>query len=220
MKYKIFFLSIHFASAMGVEYASIMQLVTKSNSSDFKTTISKFKNINMTVDDLGRTLLHHAVANNKIDRVELLLDAGADINAPDNSGETPLHHAAFMAALHCKRNPIKTECNDRIKIIYLLLNNGADINVQDDTGDTALHAIMRIASVPVTKALLDYFPDVNIQNKKGKTPLRILMQKHIYIGDPDIARVKELLLEAGANPAIIDLKARSCLSSPGLANRS
>lgn len=55
---------------------------------------------------------------------KLLLDLGADVNAPDTLGFTPLHFAA---------------CDGKEELLGLLLAHGADVSRRDDDGWTALH---------------------------------------------------------------------------------
>jgi catechol 2,3-dioxygenase-like lactoylglutathione lyase family enzyme len=41
----------------------------------------------------GQTPLHFAITRNRLDIVDLLIDLGADIDAPDQNGQTPLEYA-------------------------------------------------------------------------------------------------------------------------------
>lgn len=46
------------------------------------------------VDDYGRTPLHYAAAEGRVEEVFRLLAEGADANAQDDNGWSPLHFAA------------------------------------------------------------------------------------------------------------------------------
>ena len=72
-------------------------------------------------DDLGFTALHAAVENHHYDMIKLLLEAGANVNAVDNFGNTPLQRASHQ----------KTE------IIQLLLSGGADPSIINNYGISA-----------------------------------------------------------------------------------
>ena len=83
-----------------------------------------------------RAGLWDAAQNGDADRVALLINDGADINATDEeSGGTPLHRAAEK---------------DSLNVATLLINNGADINAKNKNGDTPLS----VAKSDEMKALL------------------------------------------------------------------
>ncbi len=48
----------------------------------------------MKVTCKGRSLLHHAIMNEDMEAIDLLLEFGAEINVKDAKGGTPLHLAA------------------------------------------------------------------------------------------------------------------------------
>ena len=60
--------------------------------------------------------------------VELLIAAGADVNAKNDWGWTPLTYAAI---------------NDHEEIAELLIAKGADVNAKDDGGETPLDFAIR-----------------------------------------------------------------------------
>ena len=67
--------------------------------------------------------IHDAAGDENIESVKNLLVAGADVNAKNEDGDTPLHRASVKG---------------RKKIIELLLAKGADVNTQCTIGLTAL----------------------------------------------------------------------------------
>ena len=66
---------------------------------------------------IGKTPLHEATENHKLDIVEVLLDCGADVNAVSNGDYTALHIAAT---------------NGDTGMINLLLSRNADIKKLDE----------------------------------------------------------------------------------------
>jgi ankyrin repeat protein len=73
-----------------------------------------------TVDEYGRSLLHSAVMSEPMTR--FLIENGANVNAVDNDGETPL----YLAAL-----------SDTLPSAMLLWEQGADLYKKDHYGDSA-----------------------------------------------------------------------------------
>lgn len=75
----------------------------------------------------GTTLLHTASGTGHLSLVKFLIDQGADVNAADEDGETPLHRA--------------TSLKNNYAVARLLIGSGADLaNVTIDNR-TPLHAI-------------------------------------------------------------------------------
>lgn len=74
-------------------------------------------------DKQSRTPLHQAAASGDALEVQLLLKAGADVNAQDTNGWSPLHFAAQASSAGC------TDA---------LLRAGADTTLKDSFGNTAL----------------------------------------------------------------------------------
>ena len=72
---------------------------------------------------------------------EFLTDNGADVNATDNDGKTPLHLAA---------------CFGNIEVAQVLIEHGADINQVDQHGMTPLH---QAAHNPLTHDMVQFLID-------------------------------------------------------------
>jgi len=67
--------------------------------------------------------IHEAAAGGDIEQIKSLISGGADVNAKDNNGSTPLHYAVILA---------------NMDVIKLLISNGADVNAKDKEGRTPL----------------------------------------------------------------------------------
>ncbi|KAK3058181.1 hypothetical protein LTR09_001259 [Extremus antarcticus] len=75
-------------------------------------------------DELGRVLLHLLAEDGNDAGIKLLVERGADVNAADKHGKTPLMYAAFATKL----------CT-----VEALLSSGADVNLEDLSGRRVLH---------------------------------------------------------------------------------
>ena len=84
---------------------------------------------------------------------KVLLDHGANIEAKDSDGSTPLHQAAAIgnveAAKVCRRSLPRFLTNGRLPKV--LLDRGADIEAKDSDGFTPLHTAVYHDEVGVVK---------------------------------------------------------------------
>ena len=130
----------------------------------------------------GRTLLHEASARGNPTLVKLLLDVGADPNAMDGGGHTPLYSVA-------------NECtnSEAGRVIRALAECGANVNADGGVKRcTALHMAARRGNVAAAEALLDCGADIEARDSLGETPLR----RSVNCGKIQVAR---LLLNRGAD---------------------
>ena len=139
------------------------------------------------------TPLHRVAINNANPKViSALVNAGANVNARDESGRAPIHNAAgwnknpkvIMALLEAGANvnarfesgstplDLAVSFNGSSEIITALLDAGADVNVRGEDGKTPLHgAVSSNANYEIIAVLLDAGADVNAQDESGNTPL-------------------------------------------------
>jgi hypothetical protein len=97
-----------------------------------------------------------AAMNGNIKAVKQQLAAGADVNAKDGIGWTPLHSAAGRG---------RKEVNE------LLIANGADVNAKDNWGMTPLHRAAEMGRKEIAELLIAAGTYVNAKDKRGRTPL-------------------------------------------------
>ena len=134
----------------------------------------------------GETPLHYAVGLRDTRVLALLLDAGADVNARNSMGATPLLQAG------------------REEQLAMLLAAGADPNVRTMRGSTALHETYHLGPSAIER-LVAAGADVNARNSQLQTPLHFFAQRH------DSAEVTRLLLAAGADANATDDEDRTPL---------
>jgi ankyrin repeat protein len=121
-------------------------------------------------DSLNTELLNAAEAGNKT-KVEALVAKGADLDAKDKYGWTPLHRAVF---------------NGKNDTAALLIAKGADVNARNHDGDTPLH---KAVTKETAELLITKGADVNARNYDGETPLYKAVNKEMA----------ELLITKGAD---------------------
>ncbi len=122
---------------------------------------------------------------NEPQKVKLLLEHHANVNAASKTGRTPL----MIAALH----------NGSDSVVDLLLANGADAKARDKGGMTFLFAASSAGNSRQVRIALDKGADANGKDQTGFTPLM-----NAAAGG-DVPSVK-LLLSKGADPNAISAK--------------
>ena len=113
-----------------------------------------------TKDKDENTPLLLCVKRGDIASAKLLIAAGADENAKNEGGATPLHIAASG--------------NENPDVIATLIKAGADVNAKTGYGETPLHCAASNNENPdVIATLIKAGADVNAKNEYGATPLDV-----------------------------------------------
>jgi hypothetical protein len=118
------------------------------------------------------------VAMEEVDAIffRTLIDQGADINACDPDGRTPLHWAAL---------------GNYESMFSLLIDKGANIHAVTKSYSTALHYAARCGSTAMVQTLLDAGADVHFIDMALKTPL-------IWAKNAGHDHIEDLLVRHGA----------------------
>lgn len=117
------------------------------------------------------------------DEAEALIAQGASVNAPMPEGKHLLHHAAVWG---------------NIGVAAVLLCNGADVTGGNRTKSTPLHIAAMNGHLGLVELFCKQGADINAKNEFGNTPLHV----SVIPAQAKDARVPELLVRLGANPAL------------------
>jgi ankyrin repeat protein len=161
---------------------------------------------------VGDTPLHLAAAALRVKAAQLLLENGADANAENRRGATPLLYV-------CDPRPMAGGIWDpqkQAELIGLLIQHGAKLQQVDRGGASALHRAVRARSPAAVRALLKAGARVDARlNKGGSTPLHLAVQSTGAGGTAgalsEQLEIIEMLLQHGAGPEARDGRGRSPL---------
>ena len=101
----------------------------------------------------GDTPLHTHAGEGRKEVVEILINAGANVNAKNDTGMSPLHNAVTK------------------EVVELLIAEGADVNAKNKHGGTPLHEAAASGHKEIVELLIAEGADVNAKDVNGYTPL-------------------------------------------------
>ncbi|XP_051169365.1 putative ankyrin repeat protein RF_0381 isoform X2 [Leptopilina boulardi] len=217
----------NYVEAEGKLYRNIITFLQNRDQTLLKETLKTQPQIALYKDNCtNETLLHYVVQFGTIETANCLLHLGADINAQDIVGRTPLYRAVefnsemvkFLLKNEAAVNISSQENNcfnldaqclfghtmlhwaiqlDKYNCIKCLLNMGANINAEGANGVTALHHAVRKKNSQLVSYLLSRGANVNKTTKDDKySPLHYAL----VVDDDEIIKK---LINAGA-----DIKAK------------
>ncbi len=111
----------------------LMLAVVTDNIQIIQLLISSGATVKTTVSVKAYNALHAAAWQAKnIETLKIILKAGTNVNAPDESGNTALHYAVMRA------NSKNEGADKMLQFVIVLLSAGADVNAKTDEGKTPL----------------------------------------------------------------------------------
>lgn len=162
-----------------------------------------------------------ASRDGEVEEVKQLLVEGADIEAKDADGFTPLMwastngHREVVEILIDKGADVnatsiqgysplsEASFSGHAEVLVILIQAGADINQQDREGWSSLHLAVREGQLTIAKVLLMNGVDIDAQNKlTGATPLTLAAEY-------GAVHMLQELLDHGANVSATDFNGAS-----------
>jgi ankyrin repeat protein len=180
-----------------------------------------------TPDAAGSTLLHHAAGFGAVGTMQWLLEHGADVNAKNRRGSTPLHWAMhdeakvrLLLSRGANVNARQAEGRTPLYLAASLGNGGATLGLVLESGgnpaialangQTPLMAAAVRGDVQPMRLVLDKGADVNAKNGAGETALMFAATN----GSVDAVR---FLLDRGADARVRSKRNETALGNAGTA---
>lgn len=202
----------------------LMEAAQSGNEKIIELLLERGANAALT-DESGGNALHYAGAGITSTAIMRLVRGGADINAHDSLGRTPLisrlsEYNTGDSALEMLKAGADPELPDRqgrtpvllavlyrkINLLEELLKKKASPNVADkDMGRTPLHYAALSGMEEEVDMLLAAGAEVSIKDSGGRTPLHCVIQLYGWTS----ARIVRQLLKNGADPTTEDNRGQS-----------
>lgn len=124
-----------------------------------KVAIEQGGDLNQLCDYYGEQILplNFLVSTDEA-MAQQLIAQGADVNARDGKGDTPLHYVG-----------------ESVEMARSLLKRGANVNTENYQGSTPLHNVFRQKTAAVMTLLIEQGADVNATTPEGITPLHFAL---------------------------------------------
>ncbi|XP_078700930.1 uncharacterized protein LOC144927407 [Branchiostoma floridae x Branchiostoma belcheri] len=130
---------------------------------------------------------------------KLLYRCGADVNATNDKGLTPLHFSV-ISSFYAESSDREEQILQQIAITRLLLTAGAAVDLANKQGKTPLYFAAEERDVTTARLLIQHRARADIPDDKGLTPL------HVSAKNRD-TEMCELLLSGDDSSTIVNLAA-------------
>ena len=201
----------------GNNQTALWMAITKGPDCEMLRMLLKRPDLDLTrTARSGEACVYRAARWSEHTALQLLLDKGADVNFPNEDGETPLSIAAYEGnkegmeillrqpgialnqADHLDKTPLMYAAQaDRTPCVKLLLSHKPALEAKDKEGRTALSLAAIEGNKISSKFLLKAGAFVDTQDLKGNTPLALAA-----VNNQDV--VVRFLLENGADAELAD----------------
>ena len=141
----------------------------------------KTRGLGISADQLRRSSLQ-----GKADEVQLLIDAGVNVNSGAGLSESAIYFAVFSG---CGAKQGETDA--LVSTVGVLIAAGADLKPRDDNGNTIMMSAAQMCGPRIITQLATAGAEVNVANRSSMTPLAMALIMH----HPDAA---EALVARGA----------------------
>jgi uncharacterized protein len=147
----------------GAYYKNIPRAAKANDVGKVRQLLGDGASPNQTDEDGATTGMHVSAASGNLQIMAILYKAGADINARDAVGDSPLD----LAAEH-----------DQLQAAKLLLEMKARVNDQDKNGMTALMFAAKIGDIEMVRAMLEAGANPTVSDYTGRDAVGWAQESH------------------------------------------
>ena len=151
--------------------------ISSGDVNTLKVLFSNGVDPNQRDSEIDSTLLHKAVFRKQVEIAKVLIENGAEINAKDRYGETPLHLALSLSP--------DDDLVNLVKIVNLLIYQGADIETRDKLGKTPAYTF--------ESSLRHFLKEISDASRVNSTILHIVKLLRDNGADCDEQSINNLL---------------------------
>jgi hypothetical protein len=167
----------------------LVDAVVRGDVAAVKDLLARGSDVDTIDEEYDWSALSQAVSKGNREIVDILLNAGANVNLRNRRG-----HTALM-------NGSESTTQD---IVWALIDAGAKIDLQDEDGKSALHYMAGYDNPDALRALIEGDASIDASDNEGQTPLLIAAR----YGNTEIVKA---LLKAGASVNLRDADGTTAL---------